>query len=301
MIARAALTGVASVVLALAPVASGPAHAAGGECIDNVGVTIVVDFQELGDGVSLACAVSGASSGLDALNKAGVSWEGTKRFPGLVCRIAGRPGADAEPCMNAPPASAYWSYWMAPRGGQWCYASVGPGNRTPPPGSVEGWSFSLHHQADAAPAPRYAPPAPIPGTTPRPIAGGECTTPAASPGTTSPPASSGLGTTPPGDVTAPTAYYGATTTARAPTAAATVAAAAPTSTSTGATTEVPTSTSRESSATTGASQNVAINAVDLHDDGRGGPGSPAGLVAGVAVVGVLGAGALLTARRRRRT
>ena len=115
-----------------------------GPCADNVGITVVIDFQELTGGVNVRCVPGPVTSGLDALDKAGVSWEGTRRFPGLVCRIAGKPGTDTEACVNAPPLSAYWGYWVAPRGGQWCFSTLGAGNRKPPPGTVEGWSFALN-------------------------------------------------------------------------------------------------------------------------------------------------------------
>src|SRR5215218_10404000 len=109
-----------------------------GPCTDNVGITIVVDFQELGGAVNVRCAPGPVTSGLQALDQADIAWEGTRRFAGVVCRIAGLPGAADEACIDTPPATAYWSYWLAPRGGQWCYSTVGPGSRTPPPGSVEG-------------------------------------------------------------------------------------------------------------------------------------------------------------------
>ncbi len=91
------------------PVAAAPAQPVSwydGPCLDNVGITVVIDFQELPGGVNVRCAPRPVTSGLDALDKAGISWEGTRRFPGLVCRIACMPGTDNEACVNAPPLSA---------------------------------------------------------------------------------------------------------------------------------------------------------------------------------------------------
>ena len=153
-----------------------------GACDDNVGVTVVVDFQELGGGVNVRCAPNGASSGIDALEQAGVAWTDTLRQPGFVCRIAGFPGLDREKCVNTPPASAYWSYWVAPRGGDWCYVNFGAGNRTPPPGTIEGWSFASNKTASAIPPPRFVPPAPIAGQPPNPLNRADCTSPS-QPGT----------------------------------------------------------------------------------------------------------------------
>ncbi|MFG3658630.1 hypothetical protein [Streptomyces sp. NPDC047706] len=59
--------------------------------------------------------------------------------------------------MNTPPASAYWSYWHAPNGGNWTYSQSGSSSRKPPLGSYEGWSFSLNKTASTNPPPRVAP------------------------------------------------------------------------------------------------------------------------------------------------
>jgi hypothetical protein len=153
------------------------AHAetgAAGPCADNVGVTVVIDFQDLGGGVNVRCAPGSVTSGLDALAKAGVTWEPTRRSPGFVCRIAGKPGPAAEPCGNTPPATAYWSYWIAPRGGTWCYSTVGPGSRQPPAGSIEGWSFSLNKAGSATPPPGFEPPPPTDGQVPQALRAGDC-------------------------------------------------------------------------------------------------------------------------------
>src|SRR6185436_9848779 len=56
------------------PVATASVHSASPAntpCLDNVGITIVVDFHELGGGVNIRCAPGPVTSGLDALDKAG--------------------------------------------------------------------------------------------------------------------------------------------------------------------------------------------------------------------------------------
>jgi len=163
------------------PLATPPLYSAGTTpeaCLDNVGVTVVVDFHELGGGVNVRCAPGPVSSGLDALDKAGIVWESVRRFPGFVCRIAGLPGPDKEACINTPPANAYWSYWVAQRGGVWCYISRGPGGRVPPPGTVEGWSFVLGKTGADTPPPGIPPPAPIDGQPPTPLSASDCGQPA---------------------------------------------------------------------------------------------------------------------------
>lgn len=154
-------------LLALGVLMGTPAPAAAqghaGYCPDDNGVTVVVDFQQLGGGTVVRCATGPQTSGLAALQNAGFSVEGTLRWGlAFVCRINGKPGADTEPCIDTPPASAYWAYWHAPNGGTWTYNQAGGTSRTPPPGSFEGWSFSMDNPPDGNPPPRVPPQRPEP-------------------------------------------------------------------------------------------------------------------------------------------
>mgnify|MGYP001161895361 CR=1 FL=1 len=180
--ARSAQASVAVLVVVLgavlAPVAAEAAPGTGavpaqasGACPEGEGVTVIVSFNELGGGTQVRCAPGEPASGLAALDAAGISWQGATRSPGMLCRIGGQPASD--PCVNPPPGSAYWSYWIAPRGGDWCYSSLGPSYRKPPPGTVEGWSFSKGKSAAQTPRPGLAPP---PGSSPA-IPASHCTLP----------------------------------------------------------------------------------------------------------------------------
>jgi hypothetical protein len=176
--------GAAALLGALLLLAAGPsagAEAAGasrsvakdaGPCPGSTGVTVVVDFGAEG-GTSVRCAPGSPRSGFDALREAGFTITPVSTNPGFLCRIDGVPADDD--CRRVPPASRYWAYFSASRGGAWSYEDTG-GSRRPAAGSVEGWSFG-----DGAP-PRTPPPAAAPAaaapTTSRP--------PAASP-TTAPP------------------------------------------------------------------------------------------------------------------
>ncbi|MFE7874960.1 hypothetical protein ACFUYE_32010, partial [Micromonospora humida] len=208
-----------------------PAAAAGstGYCPDASGVTVVVDFNELGGGTVVRCASGAQATGLAALKNAGFEITGTLRWgEGFICRINGKPSAASEKCVDTPPASAYWSYWHAANGGGWAYSDKGALNRKPPAGSFEGWSFSLNRNASDAPRPKVTPkrPAPTPPpspTSPPPAVGGGPATP--------PPAAGG------GPVVPPAGGPGRTTTVppagtpgvtSAGTASASVAAASPT-------------------------------------------------------------------------
>lgn len=147
-----------------------PARGTPGPCPDDTGVTVVVDFQQVGSGeVIVRCSPSADGTGLDVLRNAGFQMEGVRRWgDSFVCRIENTPSPGealpvrgdegyTESCIDTPPATAYWSYWHATNGGSWQYSQWGLKNRTPVAGGFEGWSFSLNATADANPAPRFTP------------------------------------------------------------------------------------------------------------------------------------------------
>ncbi len=174
---RIAGTTVTALLLGLAGVVgASPTHAVDdsqgtpGPCPDDDGVTVVVDFQQLGGDTVVRCAPgSDPRLALDVLDDAGFQVEGVARWgDGFVCRIENRPAADEElpiegdddyreACLDTPPASGYWSYWYADDGGDWQYSPYGVKNREVQPGGFEGWSFSLNATDGQGPAPRVAP------------------------------------------------------------------------------------------------------------------------------------------------
>ncbi len=143
-----------------------PAAASSGPCPGTTGVTVVVDYQALGGGVVVRCAPGSPSTGFKALTAAGFTIEEVRNVPGFLCRIDGKPGPADETCVNTPPATAYWSYWRADRGGSWVSNSEGGKTRTPPPGTVDGLVV-LRRAARRSP-PGIAPPAEP--ATPKPTA-----------------------------------------------------------------------------------------------------------------------------------
>lgn len=147
-----------ALVAAFAPV---PAQAAGCD-----GVTVVVDYRGLGGGVQQGCAPGNPASGIAALTAAGFGYTYASRQAGFVCRINGKPGTDADKCVNASPATAYWSYWHAPAGGAWAYSNQGAATYVPGRGTVEGWAFGAGEQPGIAPPAAPAPPPPPPPPAP---------------------------------------------------------------------------------------------------------------------------------------
>ena len=149
-----------------------PVAAAEGACTTATGITLVIDFQDLGGGISTRCVSSAVENGFEALTAAGINFQTATRAPGFLCKIAGLP--TTEQCIQPAPTTAYWSYWLANRGGNWCYSSLGAGNILPPPGSVQGWSFSLNRSDSDAPAPRVPPPPALAASSPSLSVGGGC-------------------------------------------------------------------------------------------------------------------------------
>ena len=264
--ARLALSGaVLASVLLVAPSAAAPAPA--GACTDAVGVTVIVDFGEAGGGVQTRCAPGPVTSGFDALTRAGFSVTNVTGQP-FLCRIDGQPADD--PCNHTPSASRYWSFWHAERGEPWTYSTSGA-SRTPPAGSVDGWAFG------AGEPPRVPPPGPAATTTTTSHAATTATTSAA--GGAPPP--SGPSTD-------------ATSSSRPPDAASPTSAPARTA-GTGSTTSSPTGSSSVDGAVVGG---PALDVVERTPAGTD-SGSPAGVAVAAVAVGVLGAGGIRTARRRR--
>ena len=261
-----ALAGVAATLALLVPHAA-RADSANRECDNNNDITVVVDFQELIDGnnndVNVRCAPQPVNSGFDALQRANINYT---TYRGFVCRIAGLPSADDEPCNRYPPANAYWVYWYAERGGGWTYSQYGAADRTPPPGSIEGWSFAKNRDSGSLPPPRYPVPKPIPSA---------ATTTSAAP--------SG------NDVSvAPSATTRVTRAPRTSSTTAAVPSATPTL--------VTTTTTVVALADPSTPTSIALGHVDL-SRGSGG-GSPLGFVIGIGALIVLAGAAVVLANRR---
>jgi hypothetical protein len=256
-------------VLMLAGAFAVPAPAQAAACSGTSGVSVVVQFP---DGhIETGCAPGDPSTGIQALKGAGFTPEPVPGQMGAtVCRINGQPAA-GEPCWQPP---NYWAYFYAQRGGSWIYSDYGAGNRDPKPGTVEGWKFGGSRSNPPSTAPPGTPaltPTPDP-TTPHPTTGASSSV---KPGTTAHP---GAGTSP----TAPDA-----TAATGGTAALTAGPSA-TATDDGAPTAGPTVT--DGAAAPRASSNAA----------KATSSSSKSWVWGLLLIGVLGAGAGVTAVRRRR-
>ncbi|MBN6033809.1 terpene cyclase/mutase family protein [Amycolatopsis sp. 195334CR] len=114
-----------------------------GPCAGTSGVTVTVDFAAFGGAQETRCAPGAQASGVAALQNAGFTPTGTTRWGlAFVCRINALPTPAQDPCVNTPPATAYWAYYHANAGATaWTYSTQGASTYVPPLGSIEAWAF----------------------------------------------------------------------------------------------------------------------------------------------------------------
>ena len=146
-------------------------------CSSSGGVTVVVDYRELGGSTVTACAPDGGGKSAAAIfESVGVTLSYATRQPGFVCRVNGAPASD--PCVNASPSNAYWGLWWSDGAkASWTYSSYGAGGLTVPAGGSVGWSWQQDRPSGGAVPPGVAPPvldspSPSPSPTSSPTSGG---------------------------------------------------------------------------------------------------------------------------------
>ena len=129
------LVGVLALLVAGAGLVTGTAPVAGAAtCTSAGGVSVVVDYRELGGSTVTACAADGGGKSAAAIfASVGVSLTYATRQPGFVCRVNGVPTSD--PCVNTSPPNAYWGLWWSDgKSGKWTYSTAGVGSLTIPAG-----------------------------------------------------------------------------------------------------------------------------------------------------------------------
>ncbi|WP_206516005.1 hypothetical protein [Nocardioides pantholopis] len=149
----AALATTLAAGLAVLGPGAGPAYAAG--CSAATGVSVVVDYNELGDGLQAGCVPGGGGDRASSLfPDAGFPLAYAQRSPGFVCRVSGVPAAD--PCTDTAPSDRHWSLWWSDgKSGTWTYASMGvSGLKVPDGGYV---AFAWHEGSGRATGPDVAP------------------------------------------------------------------------------------------------------------------------------------------------
>jgi hypothetical protein len=98
------------------------------------GVTVVVDFTDVGGRLETGCATDPAT-GVEALQQAGFT--DTRDPAGMICAIDARP----DPCPETF-AGSYWSYWYGGTDGTWQVWMEGADTAVPAAGGFEGWRYN---------------------------------------------------------------------------------------------------------------------------------------------------------------
>ena len=166
VVAAAGLVAAAYVGLPAAP-------AAAATCSTADGVSVVVDFHELGGGAQSACLADGGGRyASDLFTAAGFPLTYVQSDPGFVCRVSGKPADD--PCTAPPPADAYWALWWSDgKSGEWKYATSGARSFRVPEGAYVAFSWtgsSSTSKPGTSPTPHAAQPSP--SSAPSPSRGG---------------------------------------------------------------------------------------------------------------------------------
>lgn len=130
----ATLLGAGALLVGMSTAAAAAQPAQAVAVADCDGVTVVVDFSDLGGEVASGCAEGDPGSGREALESAGfVPVDST---PGLICTIDAQP----DPCPTEFEGS-YWAYWQL-EDGEWVASQVGADEADPAPGAIEGWRYN---------------------------------------------------------------------------------------------------------------------------------------------------------------
>jgi hypothetical protein len=158
MIAKTLSAAAAVLVTAAAGVlvstAAGPASAAAAVavCAGADGVTVIVDYNEVGGPTRAGCDPDGAGkSASQVFPDAGFSLEYHPRQAGYVCKISGLP--DDRPCLEN---DSFWSLWWSDgTSGEWRFSNQGVGGLTVPDGGYV--AFAWHEGGGRAQPPDFAP------------------------------------------------------------------------------------------------------------------------------------------------
>lgn len=254
-----------------------PAQAAA--CATGTGVTVVVDYHQLGGGTSTTCVPDGGGKYAAAVfGSAGV---GMQYAQGFVCRVNGKP--DDEPCTDAPPVNAYWSLWRSSGNGSWSYAQRGVGSLKVSTGDWVAWSWNGSNGQVQPGVDPVGPKATAPRPTVRPT-----TTPTSGNGSTG--GSTG------GSKGSDKASPGPSTSTK-PSATPSPSTAAQKKAATKAKAKAEASASASASASTSASAKSSDDAAKASSESDGGPGGLAWVA--IVVLLALGASGGVVAWRRR--
>lgn len=165
VLGRAVAMPLVGLVAAGLAVVATPVPAVADTCGPGAGVSVVVDFRELGGGLQTLCDAGGGGKSAAALfADSGYALTYATRQPGFVCRVSGVPADD--PCVNTSPVTAYWGlYWSDGSSGSWAYSSRGADSLIVPAGGSVAFAWQGSGQRGV---PSVTPPSAAATPTPTP-------------------------------------------------------------------------------------------------------------------------------------
>ncbi|GAB3819987.1 hypothetical protein GCM10028820_24830 [Tessaracoccus terricola] len=132
LLLRVVLFGWLVLAPALAAGADGGGHDV--ESCTSTGQVWLLVQDETGRVLANQC-VGTPASGAAALRAGGLDFETSRG--GVICSVAGNPAECPRRFTGQ-----FWQYWHSEPAGPWVFADKGPTNRTPRPGSLEGWCYN---------------------------------------------------------------------------------------------------------------------------------------------------------------
>lgn len=148
------LVAATALVAATGLTVAAPAYAEA--CSSDSGVTVVVDFHELGGGIEQGC-VADQGTADDLFVAAGHTLQSVNG-QAFVCRVDGLPTQEQESCARTPPEDAYWGLWWSDgESGSWTYATLGAYSLDVPDGGAVAfsWNGSSTRSEPGSPPPQH--------------------------------------------------------------------------------------------------------------------------------------------------
>jgi hypothetical protein len=163
---RATTQALPAVVATEAGPSTAPATAGGDTC--STGTLVAVDFGKWSGPLLRACYTGPAVSGSELLDAEKFTVTEVTRSPGVVCRLGNRGFSTGtqyptdQSCVNTPPATAYWAYWIADAGSDtWTYSDHGfhadAAEDLSKPGQVQLWTFGATNVGGTSGTPTITP------------------------------------------------------------------------------------------------------------------------------------------------
>lgn len=150
-VVAAVMAGATGILVAPASAAAAPAAAAA--CSTASGISVVVDFKELGGGVTAGCDGDAGGPASQNFADAGyqLSYSQAPGMNGFVCKVQGKP-ADGD-CAQT---DSFWSLWWSDgKSGDWVFSSRGVGSLNVPEGGYV--AFAWHQGGGDAQPPAAVP------------------------------------------------------------------------------------------------------------------------------------------------